>query len=142
MSGKEKIIVSMTSYPKRIKNVPRSAYFLLDKQTVKPDEIHLWLSVEEFPNKEKDLPDDLNTFIECDAIILHWVPKNTYVHKRHEYFKIAKDTDKNIHILQDLSGRKIRVSYKLKNVLKIYDRENVLFCGEDIYKKNGLQNGL
>ena len=45
--------------------------------------------------------------------------------------KIAKEANKNIHILQDLSGRKIRVSYKLKNVL---------FCGEDIYKKEG-QNG-
>lgn len=54
--------------------------------------------------------------------------------------KIAKEADKNIHILQDLSGRKIRVSYKLKNVLKIYDKEKVLFCGEDIYKKEG-QNG-
>ena len=54
--------------------------------------------------------------------------------------KIAKEEDKNIHILQDLSGRKIRVSYKLKNDLKIYDKENVLFCGEDIYKKEG-QNG-
>lgn len=54
--------------------------------------------------------------------------------------KIAKEADENIHILQDLSGRKIRVSYKLKNVLKIYDRENVLFCGEDIYKKEE-QNG-
>lgn len=54
--------------------------------------------------------------------------------------KIAKEANKNIHILQDLSGRKIRVSYKLKNVLKIYDKEKVLFCGEDIYKKEG-QNG-
>ncbi len=57
-----------------------------------------------------------------------------------EIIKTAKETDENIHILQDLSGKKIRVSSKLIYVLKVYDKERVLFCGEDIYKKEG-QNG-
>ena len=54
--------------------------------------------------------------------------------------KTAKEADENIHILQDLSGRKIRVSSKLMCILKIYNKEKVLFCGEDIYKREG-QNG-
>ena len=36
----ERVIVSMTSYPKRIVNVGKGVYYLLTKQTVKPDEIH------------------------------------------------------------------------------------------------------
>lgn len=90
----ERIIVTMTSYPGRIKNVSKSIFLLLTKQTVKPDEIHLWLSAEEFKNKEKDLPNDLQTIVnQSDKVFLHWLQKNTYVHKRHEYFKIAKDND-------------------------------------------------
>lgn len=94
MIDNERIIVSMTSYPKRITNVGKAIYFLLTKQTVKPDEIHLWLAEPEFPNREKDLPNDLNQIIEvCDNVFLHWLPKNTYCHKRHEIFHIAKEGD-------------------------------------------------
>ena len=85
----ERIIVSMTSYPGRITNVRKAIYYLLTKQTVKPDEIHLWLAEPEFPNREKDLPEDLNNIIEvCDNVFLHWLPKNTYCHKRQEYFNM------------------------------------------------------
>lgn len=47
----------------------------------------------------------------------------------------AKSVDKNIHILQDLSGEKIRISRNLNYVIKIYNGEEVLFCGYDVYKK-------
>ena len=89
----ERILVSMTSYPGRISNVGKAIYLLLSKQTRKPDEIHLWLSIEEFPNKEKDLPQDLINILFIDKVKLHWVPKNTYVHKRHEIFKQTTDED-------------------------------------------------
>ena len=85
----------MTSYPARICNVGKAIYFLLSRQTVKPDEIHLWLAEPEFPNREKDLPADLNKILEVcsEQVFLHWIQKNTYCHKRHEYFNIAKDND-------------------------------------------------
>lgn len=89
----DKIIVSMTSYPGRITNIGKAIYFLLTKQTLKPDEIHLWLSIEEFKNKEKDLPNDLVSILNTDNVFLHWLPKNTYVHKRHEIFKYTTDED-------------------------------------------------
>ena len=54
----KRVIVSMTSWTKRIGNVSHVVYSLL-KQTVKPDSIEVNLSTEEFPNKEKDLPEDL-----------------------------------------------------------------------------------
>lgn len=89
----ERVIVSMTSYPGRITNVGRSIYLLLFKQTLQPDEIHLWLAEPEFPNKENDLPEDLQTILEIDKVFLHWLKKNTYCHKRHEIFKYTKDND-------------------------------------------------
>ena len=90
----ERVIVSMTSYPKRICNVGKAIFLLLTQQTRKPDEIHLWLAEPEFPNREKDLPNDLASIIEvCDNVFLHWLPKNTYCHKRHEIFHIAKEDD-------------------------------------------------
>lgn len=89
----EKILVSITSYPKRITNVGTTINNLLTKQTRKPDEIHLWLSKIEFPNKEKDLPQNLISVLSNKNVYLHWLDANTFVHKRHEIFKIANSSD-------------------------------------------------
>lgn len=51
----EKIIISLTSFPPRMKDIHYCLYSLLS-QEFKPDEVVLWLSYEEFPNKEKDIP--------------------------------------------------------------------------------------
>lgn len=72
------IIVSMTSHRGRIKNVSKSIFLLLKKQTLPPDEIHLWLAEEEFPLKETELPSELNTIILHNKVKLHWLEKNTY----------------------------------------------------------------
>lgn len=88
-----KILVSMTSYPGRIKNVGISIFLLLEQQSLPPDEVHLWLAVPQFPNKEADLPEDLQKVIKHPKVKLHWLPENTYVHKRHEIFKIAAPED-------------------------------------------------
>ena len=52
------IIVSLTSFPERINEVPYTIYSLLN-QTLKPKKVVLWLASEEFPNKENDLPNIL-----------------------------------------------------------------------------------
>ena len=55
-----------------------------------------------------------------------------------EFDKIVLDArgiKNDIHILQDLSGSKIRVSDKLNYIMKIYNGEQVIFCGEDIYRE-------
>ncbi len=51
----QKLIISLTSYPDRMYDVHYAIYSLLT-QTCLPDEVILWLSIEEFPNLEKDLP--------------------------------------------------------------------------------------
>ena len=70
----EQIIVSLTSYPKRIFEVKYSIYSLLN-QNLKPDKIILWLAKDEFPNRECDLPVELKNFLKrgltikwCDSI--------------------------------------------------------------------------
>lgn len=47
------------------------------------------------------------------------------------YSKSLKD---RVHILIDLSGKKVRVSEDLKYIYKVYNNQEVFFCGEDYYK--------
>lgn len=54
----QKVIVSLTTYPARINEVAVTIYSLL-KQSLKPDEIVLWLGADKFKNREKDLPENL-----------------------------------------------------------------------------------
>lgn len=52
------LVVSLTSFPARINTVHTSIESLL-MQNLKPNKVILWLSNEEFPNKESDLPNNL-----------------------------------------------------------------------------------
>lgn len=55
---KEKLIVSLTSFPDRMYDIKYTLYSLLT-QTLKPDMIILWLAEEQFPNKEGDISDEI-----------------------------------------------------------------------------------
>lgn len=55
------LIISLTSYPKRIHEVMYTIHSLLN-QELKADMVILWLSKLEFPNGEKDLPEQLLQF--------------------------------------------------------------------------------
>lgn len=63
-----KLIVSLTSYPKRINVVPLVIDSLL-RQSLKPDMMILWLAEEEFPIKEKSLPKALRRYIKFGLTI-------------------------------------------------------------------------
>lgn len=52
------LIVSLTSFPARIKVVAKTINTLL-RQTVKPDKLILWLADSQFPTKEQELPIEL-----------------------------------------------------------------------------------
>ena len=54
----KKIIASLTTFPDRIQTVSKTIKTIMN-QTVKADEIVLYLGIEQFKNKEKDLPDEL-----------------------------------------------------------------------------------
>lgn len=54
-SRKPRLIVSLTSFPERMYDIQFTIYSLLN-QSIKPDEVILWLAEEQFPNKEADIP--------------------------------------------------------------------------------------
>lgn len=77
-SGKEyageKACISLTSWKARINTVSKTLYSLL--KTCPGFHIVLVLSKDEFPNKEKDLPDDLMLFVDNKLIELFWIKPN------------------------------------------------------------------
>ena len=78
----KKIIVSLTSWPKRICNVLAVIESLLN-QDIEPDIIQINLSEDEFKNKEFDLPNDLQLFIKDNQKIhIEWVKGNDGVFKK------------------------------------------------------------
>ena len=106
----EKLIVSLTSYPARIKYV-KDVLFSLINQSVSFSLYHivLVLAISEFPNKEKDLPIDLVEFINeyNDLIEILWYERNIRSHK------------------------------KLIPTLKKYPNNPILVCDDDVIRPQG-----
>ncbi len=73
----------MTSFPPRIKDVAK-VWFSIFQQNVDKEQYHcvLVLAEPEFPNKEKDLPIDLQTIINNGLVELIWHPTNIKSHKK------------------------------------------------------------
>lgn len=77
----EKIVVSIASWPPRIKYVADCVKSLLD-QSRKPDSVEVNLSRVEFPNGLDDLPDDLLTLIADKSVTINWEDGNTFVFRK------------------------------------------------------------
>lgn len=81
-SYNNKIIVTLTSWKGRINNVYNTLLTILNN-TCSPYKLVLNLAIEEFPNKENDLPQSiiqlLNTYNNFE---LFWVDKNNFVFKK------------------------------------------------------------
>lgn len=98
MIASEKIIVTLTSWHKRIQNVYPVLNSLLN-QTLKADSIILNLCTEDFPNMEEDLPTDLLGLIEDhQEIELYW------------YIENYKSWKKHLHVLDSISGDDIVIT--------------------------------
>ena len=81
MFNNRKVIVSMTSWTKRINNVPKVVFSILSN-TIKPDSIELNLSSDEFVNKENDLPKEVLLLNQNGFININWVKENNGVFKK------------------------------------------------------------
>ena len=67
------IVVSMTSWIKRIDNVKPVVENIM-KNTLQPDRLYLNLSIEEFPKKELSIPKELVEYFNYDErLIINWV---------------------------------------------------------------------
>ena len=81
--SREPVTVSLTSYPARIRFVPR-ALDSIWKQSHLPDQVVLWLAEEQFPNGEADLPDELKSLIQRGQLQLRWCD-DLMPHKKYFY---------------------------------------------------------
>lgn len=137
-----KIIVSLTSYPPRIEgvhNVIESLY----RQTVSADEIILYLSREEFPGTEADLPEALRRLNGHKGFRIEWVQGNLKSHKKY-YYALQQYKDAVVITVDDdiiyaetmiselleshkrfpnaVSARKVRIILKCDEVLEPYSK--------------------
>ena len=71
------LIVSLTSYPARMYDIHYAIYSLFN-QTLKPNKIILWLGEDQFPNREKDLPEKLLDFIKHGLTIKYTKDLRSY----------------------------------------------------------------
>lgn len=137
-----KIIVSLTSYPLRIggvHNVIESLYC----QTTPADEIILYLSLEEFPEAEADLPETLRRLNGQKGFRIEWVRGNLKSHKKY-YYALRQYKDAVVITVDDdiiyaetmisdlieshkrfpdaVSARKVRLIMKCDGVLETYSK--------------------
>lgn len=80
----EKVIVSLTSYPGRIKTVPICIHSLL-KQNGRPLKVLLWLSKKQFPGLENDLPSELLKICKNKRFEIRWTEDDLAPHKKYFY---------------------------------------------------------
>jgi hypothetical protein len=107
----EKLIITMTTWRKRIDNLPVVIDSILN-QTKKPDKIVINLSEEEFANKEKDIPKNVLDYL------------NNHKHIVEIYW----------------CGKNIRTWKKIIPTLKRYPNDAVLCMDDDwIYNKNYIE---
>lgn len=110
----EKIIVSFTSYPKRIATVHKVLDSIM-KQTILPDKIILYLSSSEFEDFEA-MPDFQE--YEKHGFEIHWVEENIKSHKKWFYAFQEYPNDIIITIDDDILYR----NTALENLLKYHNR--------------------
>lgn len=94
-----KIIVSFTSYPKRIKTLHKVVESLIN-QTICADEIILFLSIIDFPHKEEDLPIELLNLIGKKGFKIEWVEDNLKSHKKY-YYALQNRSDSIVITVDD-----------------------------------------
>lgn len=79
--GKQRLIVSLASYPPRIKTLVPCLESLL-AQTIQPDAIIVWLYCGEFPGGESELPENLKALI-GDKVQIKWTNVNLKPHNKY-----------------------------------------------------------
>lgn len=134
-----KTVVTMTCWTKRINQMPFFLDYFFATQTKKPDLFYLWLATEEFP--DHILPLELLVAIQKYDIILKWIEKNEYVHKRWrvypEHFEdVVISLDEDRKYPNDLVEQSVNCKYitnlYIPRVEQKYENIDLGFCGQCI----------
>ncbi len=94
-----KVIISLTSYPKRI-HVVHKVIKSLWNQRICADKIILYLSTEEFPQKATNLPEELLKMVGINGFRIEWVEGNLKSHKKY-YYALQKYCDDIVVTVDD-----------------------------------------
>lgn len=113
----QKIVVALTSYPKRI-NIVNGVIESLWNQKVCADEIVLYLSSMEFLKKEEELPKELLEMIGIKGFRIEWVNENLKSHKKYYYALQKYSEDIVITVDDDMKYSETLLS----DLLKSYER--------------------
>lgn len=79
----QEIVVSITSYPARIRTLA-AVLVPLFRQTMQPDRVILYLATSQFPNLNSDLPGDLLALCK-KGLEIHWCDEDLRSHKKFFY---------------------------------------------------------
>lgn len=135
INGNLKIIVSLTSYPLRIKQAVKAVQSLLN-QTMKADMVILWLAKEQFPNGESDLPVELLAEKE-NGLTIRWCDRDLKSHKK--FFYAMQEFPEDIIITADddliYDSKTIEILYQ--SYLEFPNCVSALRCHLPIFDENG-----
>lgn len=130
-----KLIVSLTTFPKRISKVWMVVESML-RQDVVPDLILIWLSNEQFPNRYKDLPDNLKNLLRDGTIEVRFVQDDLRSHKKYYYAMNEYPNDIIITVDDDI----FYPSNIVSDLLQLhFENPNTICClrGYEVIKENG-----
>lgn len=139
MNNKKEIIVSMTSWKKRINNVAKVVFSILIN-SVKPDKIICNLSTDEFPKKEKELPENLLLLQETTCLEINWVKENTKTFK-----KIIPTLQKNFgkdYYLFSIDDDELYEEDYIKTGIKYLENHNVVVITKRSTSDKGVWGGM
>jgi len=112
-----KIVVSFTSYPPRINGVHKVVESLY-RQTIPADEIVLYLSLDEFPGREENLPRELVDLNGQNGFRIRWVHENLKSHKKYYYaFREYKEA-----VIITVDDDKIYADTMISDLMSSFDR--------------------
>lgn len=150
-----KVVVSLTTFPGRVDIVYKTICTILNQKDVKPDVVELWLSKEQFPGMESELPQKLLK-LKKSGLIIGWcddlksfkklIPS---IQKYPQYIIVTADDD--VYYSRDWL-KKLYDSY-LKDKNNIYAHKITKFIfkddnfkaiggGKDFYPKPSYLNKL
>lgn len=118
------LVVSFTTYPARIDNV----WMVVDsivRQTMRPFVIELWLSEENFPKKELELPLTLMKYKLRGFLDIKWVKEDLKPHKKYFYSFLQHKDKFVVTIDDDLYYRRDMIAL----LWKIYEKFPNSVCG-------------
>ena len=126
-------VISLTSFPERIDTLWITIETLLH-QTKKPKKIILWLSQEQFPNREKELPSKLIKLTNYGLSIRFC--DNLYPHKKYYYTMLEYPDCNVVTVDDDIFYPEYLIEY-LENTLDIFPNTICCTWAHEIKLNNG-----